>query len=376
VVDVASFGSSPRPVSRSIRVFKRVPRPDLDPAGFVLQLSDFIRQGGQDMLIPTDDQALVAITTHYDALRNLAYIACPPPDIVSLVLDKMSTLELAQKCGIPIPKTKLISNSSQLSEGSFDYPFPWILKPAKKEIGVEEIKSYTLRSAAEVTKIFPRSREFTPPMLLQEYCAGTGVGVELLMHQGKRVATFQHRRLKELPYTGGYSVTAVAERPDPVLVEKSYALLRALQWEGPAMVEFKVDRDGSAVLMEVNGRYWGTISLPIFAGINFPVYHWQLLHNETPTVLGNYAVGTKWRWTAGHAWRLNGLLLAARHSSSARKEFLFSLLRFPAAFNPLICDALFTPSDPMPAIFELLRTFTYISSDDLRSLLRRFSLTE
>ena len=51
------------------------------------------------------------------------------------------------------------------------------------------------------------------------------------------------------------------------------------------MVEFKVNpNDGSAVLMEVNGRYWGTISLPIFAGMDFPWYHWQVAHGERPEI--------------------------------------------------------------------------------------------
>ena len=65
--------------------------------------------------------------------------------------------------------------------------------------------------------MFPTAREFTPPMLLQEYCAGAGVGVEMLMHEGNCLGVFQHRRLKELPYTGGVSVTAIAEQPDPGL---------------------------------------------------------------------------------------------------------------------------------------------------------------
>src|SRR5262249_33673656 len=155
-------------------------------------------------------------------------------------------------------------------------------------------------------------------------------------------------------YTGGFSVTAIAETPDPALVEKSVTLLRAMRWEGPAMVEFKVNpTDGNAVLMEVNGRYWGTISLPISAGVNFPLYQWQLAHGEVPIVPHKYAVGTKWRWTAGHIGRLHGLLVAARRSSSARKALVLSLMQLPATFSPMVYDSLFKLSDPVPAILEL-----------------------
>ena len=34
-------------------------------------------------------------------------------------------------------------------------------------------------------------------------------------------------------------------------------------------MEFKVDpADGTTTLMEVNGRYWGSISLPLLAGMD------------------------------------------------------------------------------------------------------------
>lgn len=374
-VDVVSFNAAePDLTSRAIRDFRRLPRPDLDPARFVDELSELLRRGGHDMLIPADDQALMATTRHYYELSNLAHLACPPPPITALILDKLSTLEAAQKCGIPIPHTKLISNTKQLADFSSNFPFPWVLKPARKELHLEENKSLTFATPDEVIAKFPIAQEFTPPMLLQEFCTGEGVGVEVLMHEGQTLAVFQHRRLQELPYTGGYSVTAVAEQPNRELVEQALALLRALQWEGPAMVEFKGNtRNGGAILMEVNGRYWGTIALPIFAGIDFPLYQWQLIHGEVPAVPGHCAVGTKWRWTAGHLGRFNGLLLAARRSDLARRELLLSVLQLPATFAPWIHDALFSLSDPMPAILELLQAFKYYLSDDWKALFRRVS---
>jgi len=373
-VDVVDFNLQPRIHSRAIREFRRIPRPYLDPMQFVQQLQDLIRQGGHDMVVPTDDQALVALAEHYDEFKHLAHIACPPPEITARVLDKNSTLQIAQKCGIRVPRTKVISNSVQLLEFVGSLPFPWVLKPASKETRVEETKSYSFAAAHEVTAKFSTVQEFTPPLLLQEYCSGAGVGVEMLMHEGECRAVFQHRRLQEYPYTGGFSVTAVAERPDPVLVEQSLALLRALEWDGPAMVEFKVNpSDGSAVLMEVNGRYWGTISLPITAGIDFPLYHWQLRHGEVPAVPSQPAAGTKWRWTRGHIHLAHDLLLASRRSKSTRKALFRSLLRLPGAFGPSGHDSLFAFSDPLPAVLELYETFRYLLADDLRALYRRLS---
>lgn len=325
------------------------------------------------MLIPTDDQMLLALTEHYPELQGCAYIACPPPEIAWKILDKAATLNVAQKCGLSIPKTRVVSNSAQLFELRSCFSFPWVLKPARKELNIEETKSLTLKTADEVAARFPTAKEFATPMLLQEYCGGHGVGVEILLHNGECVAVFQHRRLKEFPYTGGFSVSAIAEGVDPLLVQRSLTLLRALHWEGLAMVEFKIDAKGDAVLMEINGRYWGTISLPIYSGVNFPVYQWQVVHGETPARLPDYALGTKWRWTAGHMLRLHDLVLAARKSKAARAKLFENTAQASGPAGATKYDALFSLSDPMPAVLDALRAAGHLARCDLDALMKRVS---
>jgi predicted ATP-grasp superfamily ATP-dependent carboligase len=323
------------------------------------------------MLIPTDDQTLTAVTEHYDDFKDMLHIACPPPPITRLILNKASTLEVARKCGIRVPNTVVVSNSAQFSDLSRSFLFPWVLKPAEKDTRIEEVKSVTLATADEVALKFPTAREFMPPMLLQEYCVGAGVGVEMLMHDGECLAVFQHRRLKELPYTGGVSVTALAECPDPALVESSLTLLRALQWEGVAMVEFKVNPDrSSADLMEVNGRYWGTISLPISSGMDFPWYHWQVVHGEQPQIPRSYAAGAKWRWTIGSLDRIYSLAAAARDSVAARKALSNNLAHLLKDFAPGILDSTLSLTDPMPSVVVFFRAMKYFIFHSVGALLK------
>jgi predicted ATP-grasp superfamily ATP-dependent carboligase len=353
-VDVASFLSAPRIPSSAICESRNVPRPDVDPREFLKQLRGFIAERGHDLLIPADDWMLTAVVEYYDDLADLLQVGCPPPAITRLVLNKSATLSIAQGCGIEVPKTAVVLNSSQLNDLVGNFPFPWVLKPAHRETRTEEMKSCSLRTAEEVRRRFPPGREFIPPMLVQEYCAGAGVGVEMLLHQGQCKAIFQHRRLKEFPYTGGASVTAVAEELNPRLIQSSLDLLRALQWQGVAMVEYKVGSDGRAVLMEVNGRYWGTIALPISAGIDFPLYQWKLTHGERPEIPNTYAVGTKWRWTVGYLHRLYDLLDLGRRSTSARAVLGGDVRQLFEDFSPAVPDAMLKLSDPMPSVAEFL----------------------
>jgi hypothetical protein len=54
-------------------------------------------------------------------------------------------------------------------------------------------------------------------------------------------------------------------------------------FEGIAMVEYKKMANGQMVLMEINGRPWGSIGLPIACGLDYPRYwiDW-LLRGTTP----------------------------------------------------------------------------------------------
>jgi predicted ATP-grasp superfamily ATP-dependent carboligase len=370
-VDVAATSSlEPRIPSRAIRYWTRLPAPDLAPGEFVDSLCTLIRKNGYDMLIPANDNALLAITRHYDETRKFVPLAAPPPHILNRVLDKSATLDIARSCGLRVPQTFTITDCAQLAQQASQLRFPVILKPGEK-VRHEEFKVRRLNSLNEIAEIFPAHCVFSPPMLLQEYCPGEGLGVEILLHDGECVAAFQHRRLKELPHTGGVGVVAISEAPDPDLVRSSLALLRALEWEGVAMVEFRYDSEKrSATLMEVNGRYWGTLSLAIQAGIDFPYYQWQLAHGQRPRVPPCYAVGLRCRWTAGYIRRLRDILPTCFFSStsaSSRRDVLGSL----RDFAPCVKDFLWSDSDPMPALFELATAYRDLAVADLRSLRRR-----
>ena len=370
-VDVATFSAIEGQVgSRAIRNFWRVPDPDISSAAFVEAIQTLIRENHHDMLVPTNDLALSAIVKHYDSFNHLVHLACPPPEITSRVLDKNLTLETARRCGLRIPRTLLVSSPAELSQLAHNLSFPIVLKPSEKK-STDDFKTSVIDSPQTLQQRFHASRRFTPPMLVQEFCAGEGVGVEVLMHAGEPVVAFQHRRLKELPPGGGVAVVALAEALNTELLYSSVQLLRALKWEGVAMVEFKVDAiTGTATLMEVNGRYWGSISLPLLAGFDFPLYHWALVHGEVPKIPASYRIATKWRWSAGWISRWHDLLLDAVRGPVERRRVLQELKDIPNDFTSSICDALFSAKDPMPGILECLRVIKDLAMSDVRRVLR------
>ena len=64
----------------------------------------------------------------------------------------------------------------------------------------------------------------------------------------------------------------------PELLDASVRLLKVLDYTGVAMVEFKVDpKTGHWALIEVNGRFWGSLPLALAAGADFPLALFQML---------------------------------------------------------------------------------------------------
>ena len=82
------------------------------------------------------------------------------------------------------------------------------------------------------------------------------------------------------------------ELPKP-MTDYAVRLLQHMGWHGVAMVEFKVEREtGIPQLMEINGRFWGSLQLAIDAGINFPFLLYQLAtHQPVAVPVHGYQIG-------------------------------------------------------------------------------------
>jgi predicted ATP-grasp superfamily ATP-dependent carboligase/protein-tyrosine-phosphatase len=348
-------GSANCPPSRAIRHFVKLPSIDDTPDEFVNALTELILSRHYDTIFPCSDPGLVAVSKCYEHLRSLLYVACPPPDVVARVLNKSLTLEAADKCNIAVPVTYRIRDHSALEAMRGRLRFPIIAKPASKiDERFNTFKSRYFATLEELARAFRSEPQLGSLCLFQQYCDGVGVGIEVLMHKGQPLAIFQHRRLKELPITGGGSVTAVSEPADPLLTDQAVALLRQIGWEGVAMVEFRYDRtERKAVLMEVNGRYWGSLPLAIHAGMDFPFYEWQLVHGEKPEIPASYRHGVRTRWLFGDIQRLQSLLAGTQIDEFPRPSVAHELIRFIRDFAPTTHPAVWSWSDPLPALYQL-----------------------
>jgi len=156
-----------------------------------------------------------------------------------------------------------------------------------------------IQSREQLNSPFVGTKIRTGDYLIQDRLPpeGEGVGASLLFDRNHRcLAGFTHRRLRDYPVQGGPSTLRESTR-DPELLNTSMGLLRHLDWVGVAMVEFKRDtRSNALTLMEINPRFWGSLALPVAAGVNFPLLLLGMALGESLQPVFDYQVGVRARW--------------------------------------------------------------------------------
>lgn len=370
--DVAMLSeAAPSVSSRAIRSCLRLPDQRQGRELLRTALLALAEVNRYDMLFPASDWALTVTAQNYDELSSLLHVACPPPHIVNRVLIKSLTLEAARASGIAIPTTYPVKTLEDLEELHRELRFPLIAKPRRK-MDETPFKLRCFSSYEELYRAFDADPLLGERCLFQEYCPGVGVGIETLLHRGEPLVLFQHRRLKEWPSTGGVSVVAISEPVDPLLAEQAVCLLRALEWEGVAMVEFRRDlATGRTVLMEVNGRYWGSLAVSSHCGVEFPLYEWELAHGVRPHPPSTYRTGLRVRWTSGALLHLHNSLKGLRGKERQFRGRLQTLSGFVSDLAPSTCDALWSLRDPLPFLVETLGTVRRLAREELLAVLRR-----
>ena len=120
-------------------------------------------------------------------------------------------------------------------------------------------------------------------------------------------------------------------------------LLDALKWYGIAMVEFKLDqKDGVPKLIEVNPRFWGSMSLAIHPGVDFPYLLYRLAVDGDIEPAGEYAAGIRTRFVLQD-------IIACMHYFRKTRDVRYLKEIVGPFFDRDVKFGIFSADDPMPA---------------------------
>ena len=374
-IPVSVGNTSPTSLAGSSRYCTRevcYPSPRERGAEFQRCIFDEMKNERHRVLIPITDITMRLVARMRESLAPCVRMTLPNEHQIELAQDKRHVLLLAQRLGIGFPRTFMLNPGENLAAVARAADYPVVIKPRfswwPRNGGWMSGNVQYASQPEELIAKYHELHRLIPEPLVQEKIEGEGRGVFLLLWKGELKAAFCHRRLREKPPWGGVSVYRESIPVDEELVKKSLSLMQAIGWEGPAMLEFKVDnRDSEAKLMEVNGRFWGSLQLAIDAGINFPLMLYRLTNGEDVPSQLSYKSGVKSRWLLGD---LDHLLIRLTHSgksngySTGDVSHLRACLNFMKLYERDMYYEIFRLGDRGPGWYE--------GKSYIRDLLRHF----
>lgn len=323
-------------VSRYSNKYSCYPSPSKLPAEFIEKLVDIVQRESIEIIIP-----MTELTTSL-VLENKARfpsVALPFADLsdINAVSNKCSLMRMAETLNIPIPQTIYINKPDELDTNLDELNYPIILKPGKSWLTNHtnqwlHTSVRLVKSASEAKKLLSDCIDFQlHPFMIQECVEGVGQGIFALYNKGKAVAFFSHRRIREKPPWGGVSVLSESVQINPLLLKHSQALLDKANWHGIAMVEYKVNKDGTPYLMEINTRFWGSLQLAVDAGVDFPWLLYKLSAGIPIEAVNDYKTGIRLRWLLGD---LDSLYIYMKDRNTTVFNKIKAIFRFlkPAPF--------------------------------------------
>ena len=340
--------------SRSCAGSFTYPAADRDADAFVAAIA--ARVGTGTLVLPMTERTTLPISASRDALlASGTRLVLPVHASVLRAFDKEETTRLASRLGVHVPATVLVASDDAAERAAWSVQYPVVLKPrSSHEHAAGAVRAtgapIYASDAAGLLRAWKTLSERCRAALVQEYVGGAGVGYFALMREGKVRAEFAHRRIRDVRPTGSGSALRVSIPMPPRVREAGLALLEALEWHGVAMVEFRVQADGTPTFMEVNGRFWNSLALAVHSGVDFPALVAQLAEHGDAERVAAYRPGVRCRWLLGDARHLVEVL------RGAPREFPG---RFPSRLATLASVAIpsrgthhdnFSWQDPLPEL--------------------------
>ena len=333
-----------------------VPDVARDPEAFLSRLDAIYRRERCAALVPVYRGTIRALLARPDPGRTTLL---PPAESFALADDKARLHAWAVARGFPVPRSATWDGDGDPARGAREAGLapPFVVKAAVGE-GAREV-----RYADGWNDLHRRAADLAGlgSLLIQERAAGAGYGVSCLFGQdGRRIASFVHRRLRENPPSGGASVLRESVRW-PELEALGVAILRALDWRGLAMAEFKADAQGRPLLLEINPRFWGSMPLAVAAGVDFPRLYVEEALGRRPAPVTTYPAGVR-----AHRLLFAGLAVLPHYVLRSRSPL--AALRESFSFRDgRTHEDIFSFRDPGPAFGRLI----YSAVELARGLARR-----
>lgn len=279
---------------------------------YVDTVLDICRKEKVDIYFPNISAEVTAVSRRRNEFTDSGtIISASDQKSVEIANNKLKLYEFLKKNGIVVPKYYGVNSVEDFKNGCRYLGYPDVAvclkivdgsgsrgvriidsKKNRYQIFVNEKPNSFFVAYEDMLNILNEADEFHE-MLLVEYLPGNEYTVDLLAEHGEVKYMVGRENLVSL-----MSIAQESEvREDREAYEMSKAIVSTLGLDGNIGFDFMRDKDGKAVLMDLNPRITATVSVIAAAGVNLPYLRVkQLLGERLPKVKIHYGVKLRRRY--------------------------------------------------------------------------------
>ena len=283
-------------------------------------------------------------------------IFSPAGEAFEKATDKDYMHSLCVELGVSVAKGMTLD---KLMEGEGGLRFPLVMRTSRQNdvaAGKATWKAAYAKDEAQLDELYQSVRSFADNVLVQEFHPGVETHVQVLMHQGEAFTVGQYIGEHHMPLAGGVTVQRVSCRHEPV-IRDAVRLLKALDWEGIAAVQFHYDTDTDEyIFLEINPRFCGGLPTVMMAGFSASFLLWQSHFEPEKMQQPNYKLGLRTRILGGDAnWMLAMLRGDELPPDQTRLGKLNTVARFLWNSIPWTRDDSFMLTDVKPFLVDFVQ---------------------
>lgn len=266
------------------------------------------------MVLPTHDESIIIMRHRARFPQNLI-IPYEEEYLLHKLSDKAEATKLAQKIGVPIPRT--YNHIDEVE--TYPIVYKTVIGNSAKGVFFPKDKE----SLRKLTEIYKHEKT-----LLQEWVGGTDYSVDCIRWNHFWKASVYRARITKT--NGGGTTTQREIVHLPILEHYAQKILDSVNFKGVCGLDFRYDAETQkAAFIEINARFTGGIATPIAAGFDIPhiLYTLALKGNYEKPV--NIKIGTCTKWILGDFITLVGRAITFQWHWRELKQ-LFTLKDFDA----------------------------------------------
>ncbi len=292
--------------SRFSSGFKKYTSHYEDENKFISDILDICSSKKIKLILPSHNETEI-IARHRDKFSNELVAMIPDEFHCRMFNNKSEAYDYVSSIGVNVPSRikyfdpNLISQLLR-SKGNEKTVIKLLTGNSSKGVFYGENPEHSQKIVEELIEKYKLVPSRYPQ--IEEYVEGKGYGCSVLYSKGKFIAHFTHRRLRDKIETGGTSTLREAAVNEGI-ESATKTIFDSLGWNGLAMCEFKVcPETGRFWFIEVNPRMWGSISLAIESGVQFPYLAWLCASQGASQAINYHSmckVNLNWkaRWLLG-----------------------------------------------------------------------------